>query len=54
MDIEEMSIVQRFIDESNEYGLLTEIITTALQYMKDDPSLEVHQAMALGFNEWIK
>lgn len=51
---EEMNIVQTALKESEDWGLHTEIVTWALKYMKDDPSLTIGQAITMGYLEWMK
>lgn len=35
-----------------KFGLHAEVITFALQYMKENPSLTIEQAFAMGCDEW--
>jgi hypothetical protein len=52
--IEEIEIVNGFLIEAAEYGLQSEVVTYALQAMKDDPELSIVSAMSNGFYEWVK
>jgi hypothetical protein len=52
--IDEIGIVNGFLLEAAEYGLQSEVVTYALQAMKDDPELSVVEAMSSGFYEWVK
>lgn len=49
-----MNIIQQLIELSDEYGLTTEVVYSALQYMKEDPTLSIEEAITHGYNEWVK
>lgn len=40
------------IERAAFYGLTTEVVTTALKAMKDDPELEIIEALRCGMDEW--
>jgi len=52
--IEEMNLVQGMLLEAASYGLQSEVVTYALKYMKEDPTLSLSMAMKYGFDEWVK
>ena len=54
MLILEMDAVAMALEQSREEGLDAEVVTWALRYMKENPSLTISEAIAMGFYEWIK
>lgn len=52
--IHELNAINFYLDEAFEYGLATEVVTFALKHMKDGSKLKPVEAMALGFNDWVK
>ena len=53
--IDEIGIVNGYLLEAAaEYGLQSEVVTYALQAMKDNPELSIVEAMSSGFYEWVK
>jgi hypothetical protein len=49
-----MSTIQFYLDHAAEAGLQAEVVAFALKYMKEDNSLKIREAIALGFQEWMK
>lgn len=52
--IEQIGIVNGYLLEAAEYGVQSEVVTYALQAMKDNPEMSVVEAMSDGFYEWVK
>ena len=52
--IEELQTVKNLLLKSSEYGMQSEVVTWALQNMKENPSLSIGDAMEIGYSEWIK
>lgn len=52
--VEDMKHVAEALDHANEHGLQVEVVTWALKYMKENPSLTITEAVTLGYFEWIK
>jgi len=50
----EMDAVSIALQQSREEGLDAEVVTWALRYMKEDPSLSISEAITMGYYEWIK
>ena len=50
----EITTVSYLLTLANTYKLEAEIVTFALKYMKEDPSLTIEEAMSMGYEEWIK
>lgn len=50
----QMDLMADLIKESFDYGLESEVVFFALKAMKNDPSLDPHQAFSIGYSEWIK
>lgn len=42
------------LNEAREFDLESEVVYTALQAMKDNPELEIWDAMNIGLREWLK
>jgi|APCry1669189241_1035207.scaffolds.fasta_scaffold166620_1 hypothetical protein len=52
--IEELQTVKNLLLKSSEYGMQSEVVTWALQNMKENPNLSIGDAMEIGYSEWIK
>ena len=52
--IESMDVVSDALNDADGFDLQTEVVTFALQAMKDNPKLEISEAIMIGFNEWVK
>jgi hypothetical protein len=52
--IQDLNHIHSLLTESAKYGLESEVIYFALQYMKNDSSLSIADAFTYGFDEWIK
>jgi hypothetical protein len=49
-----LDTVTVFINDAEKYGLVPEVILSALLYMKNNPDREIEDAISYGFYEWIK
>ena len=54
MTPQEMQIIQLMLSEAHENGLTFEVVTFALKYMKENPSLSITEALEMGYVNWIK
>ena len=52
--IEDLQYINSLLDEAAEYGLMSEVVFTALQSMKENTSLTIQEAIQIGYNEWVK
>lgn len=52
--IKELSYVDHLLKLAEYHNLEAEIVTSALRAMKEDPLLSIEEAIALGYEEWIK
>jgi len=52
--VQDMEYIQSLLDESAEFGLISEVVFFALQAMKNNPKLTIAQAIQIGYNEWVK
>lgn len=52
--IKELSYVDHLLKLAEYHNLEAEMVTSALRAMKEDPSLSIEEAIALGYEEWIK
>jgi hypothetical protein len=52
--IKELSYVDHLLKLAEVHNLEAEVVVFALKVMKENPSLTIEQAMALGYEEWIK
>lgn len=43
-----------FCEEIRVHNLLTEVIWSACNFLKDNPTASIEDAMDYGYNEWIK
>jgi hypothetical protein len=54
MLVSEMDAVAIALEQSREEGLDVEVVTWALRYMKENPSLTISEAITMGYYEWVK
>lgn len=54
MENKNISQVQGLLYQALDFDLEVEVVYSALQAMKDNPSLSPVDAMHIGFNEWVK
>ncbi len=52
--VSEMDAVAIALEQSREEGLEVEVVTWALRYMKNDPTLTISEAITMGYYEWVK
>ena len=52
--VSEMDAVATVLEHSCEEGLEVEVVTWALRYMKNDPTLTISEAITMGYYEWVK
>ena len=52
--IKELSYVDHLLKLAEYHNLEAEIVVSALRAMKEDSLLSIEEAMALGYEEWIK
>lgn len=45
-------IVQKVLNEASRYGLVTEVRSTAMAFMMEDPSLDSGSAYIMAGEEW--
>lgn len=46
--------VEYALSQAKEYNSEPEVVTYALKYMKEDPTLSIEEAINKGLDEWIK
>jgi len=49
---ENLNIVSNYLKEAMLYGLETEVVTSALTILKEDPEYSIEDAMRLAMKEW--
>jgi len=54
MFVEDIHYIDSLLDEAAEFGLMSEVVLTALQSMKQNPNLTIQQAIQIGYDEWVK
>ena len=52
--IKELIYVDHLLKLAEYHNLEAEVVVFALKSMKSDPLLSVEEAMALGYEEWVK
>jgi hypothetical protein len=52
--IKELSYVDHLLKLAEVHNLEAEVVVFALKSMKEDPLLSIEEAMALGYEEWVK
>ena len=53
-EVNEKEAISQMLDNAIEFGMEVEIIYSALEYMKKNPSASPAEAFALGVSEWVK
>ena len=54
LHIDGMDCVAIALHDARQVGLETEVVTWALMYMKNNPSLSISEAITMGYYEWVK
>lgn len=49
-----MDVVASALHEAAKHNLQIEVVTWALKYMKEDPTISIEEAITMGLNEWVK
>lgn len=49
-----LDVVQTLLSDAEKYGLVSEVVYTALSWLKDNPDGSIEDAMNHGYWEWIK
>jgi hypothetical protein len=52
--LEEMDTVSMALTNATHLNLEVEIVTYALQNMKDNPNLTIGEAITMAYFEWVK
>jgi len=52
--VAELTHISSLVKKASEYGLQSEIIWSALYYLKTNPEKSIQEAITFGFYEWIK
>ncbi len=50
---EELDYVEQILAEARELHLEAEVVTTALNSMKENPRMSVEDAITIGYHDWI-
>lgn len=51
---EEINHIHFCLMEAEKYGLMAEVVASALFAIKDDPKISIIHAIDIGIDEWIK
>lgn len=51
---DQMELIREVLEKATEHGLQVEVVTWALKAMQEDPELQPYEAIALGYQEWVK
>ena len=49
-----MDIVEHVLNEAYDLGCATQVVTYALKMMKENPKLQISDAIIASINEWLK
>ena len=49
-----LDIVEHIVHESDDLNITVKVVTWALKYMKENPNLDISDAIVLGYEEWTK
>jgi hypothetical protein len=49
-----IAIVESVLHDARDLKIETEVVTWALKFMKQDPSIDISDAMIMGYEEWMR
>jgi hypothetical protein len=49
-----MDVVTYVLHEADDYGIATEVVTEALRIMKENPTMQISDAIVLGLETYIR
>ena len=49
-----IAIVESVLHDARDLKIETEVVTWALKFMKQDPSIDISDAMIMGYEEWAR
>lgn len=49
-----IAIVESVLHDAQDLKIETEVVTWALKFMKQDPSIDISDAMIMGYEEWAR
>lgn len=49
-----IAIVESVLHDARDLKIQTEVVTWALKFMKQDPSIDISDAMIMGYEEWVR
>jgi hypothetical protein len=49
-----IAVVDLILFDSKDLGIQTEVVTWALKYMKQDPALDISDAIIVAYDNWAK
>ena len=52
--VSQVGLIGGLLEKATEYNLQAEVVTWALKAMQEDPELQPYEAMASGYQEWVK
>jgi hypothetical protein len=51
---DEIRSITTALESADNYGLLTEVVWSAMHYMKENPKATLCDAISYGLLEWVK
>ena len=48
-----IDVVSHYLNDAYDFGLASEVVAYALKYMKQNPKLDISEAMVKGYEEWL-
>ena len=52
--VEEIGDIAEALKRAEEYGLLPEVVWSAMSYLKETPAATISEAIEYGVSEWVK
>lgn len=49
-----LDVVEHILHEANDLGCATQVVTMALKHMKQNPHMDISDAIIAGYEEWLK
>lgn len=49
-----MDVVTYVLHEADDYGLTVKVVTSALRIMKENPKMQISDAIVAGLDEWVR
>lgn len=52
--VSDMDSIATVLERAHKQHVEVEVVTWALRYMKNDPTLTISEAITMGYYEWVR